>query len=157
MLAELAACNAAFQVIRATVKNTGDLTRCAKQIGTFINGEDAIRQNLNKKKNSFWAKAGGAADGSDLEEFFALEEIKQKRKEIEQLMIFAGRPGLHGEWVQFQVDARKRRKAAVEEERKRKALLIENIIKITVFGLGLILLVGGVGLTLFILRQKGII
>jgi|TARA_R110000822_G_scaffold21941_6_gene69467 hypothetical protein len=157
MLAELAACNAAFQVIKATVKNGSELTRCASQIGAFINGEDALRKNLNKKKNSFWAKAGGAADGSDLEEFFALEEIKEKRKEIEQLMIFAGRPGLHGDWVNFQVEARRRRKAAVEAERKRKAELIENLLKGTVWFLGAVTVIGGIGVTLFILRQKGII
>ena len=158
MLAELAACNAAFQVIRATVKNGADLTRCATQIGAFINGEDALRKNLNKKKNSFWGKVGGqTGDGSDLEEFFALEEFKEKRKELEQLMIFCGRPGLHGDWVRFQVEARKRRKAEEEERIRNREQLIETLIQASVWTLGAVALFGSLFGVLWILRLKGII
>lgn len=156
MLAELAACNAAFNVIKSAVQNGAELTRCAKQIGTFVNGEDALRRNLHKKKNSFWHKVS-AGDGDDLEEFFALEEIAQKKKELEQLMIFVGRPGLHGDWVRFQVDARKRR---ADEERERLAKIAqikENILMCCLWVLGIIATSGILFVILFILRKKGVI
>jgi|TARA_B110000444_G_scaffold259594_1_gene303839 hypothetical protein len=156
MLAELAACNAAFNVIKSAVKNGSELTRCAKQIGAFVNGEDQLRKNLHKKKNSIWHKVGGS-DGDDLEEFFALEEIAEKRKELEQLMIYVGRPGLHGDWVRFQVESRKRR---IEEEKDRVrkiAKLQENILIGTLWVLGILAASGLLFGTLFILRQKGII
>lgn len=156
MLVELAACNAAFNVIKSAVQNGAELTRCAKQIATFVDGEDALRRNLHKKKNSIWHKVGGS-DGDDLEEFFALEEIAQKKKELEQLMIYVGRPGLHGDWVRFQVEARKRRVEEEKDRLRRLAELKDNILKGAIWFLGLIAGSGILFVVLFILRKKGVI
>jgi hypothetical protein len=110
------------------------------------------------KRRIVWGKVGGqTGDGSDLEEFFALEELKEKRKELEQLMIFCGRPGLHGDWVRFQVEARKRRKAAEDERIQNRAELIETLIQASVWTLGAVALFGSLFGVLWILRLKGII
>lgn len=123
MLAELAAANAAFAIIKKTVANSQDLLRAGKAISDFVNAEEDLKKRADRKKNSFWLKVGGK-DASDLEEFMALEELKKKRQAIEQAMIYYGRPGLHGDWVKFQAEARKRRiKEQAERIRKRQQLV----------------------------------
>lgn len=135
MLAELAAANAAFAIIKKTVANSQDLLRAGKAISDFVNAEENLKKRGERKKNSFWLKVGGK-DASDLEEFMALEEIKKKRQEIEQAMIYYGRPGLHGDWVRYQAEARKRRiKEQAERLRRRNQLLeILAIAGLTVIG-----------------------
>lgn len=127
MLAELAAANAAFAIIKKTIANGRELASAGKAISDFVNAEEKLKNKGNKKKNSFWRKVGGN-EGSDLEEFMALEQIKQKKAELETAMIYYGRAGLHGDWVRFQADARKRRQREAEERKKRKQQTIEFII-----------------------------
>ena len=124
MLAELAAANAAFAIIKKTVTNTGDLLRAGKAISKFVDAEETLKARGNKKKNSFWRKVGGQ-QGSDLEEFMALEEINQRKKELEQAMIYVGRAGLYSDWVKFQKDARVRRQQEAIERKKRRQQLTE--------------------------------
>lgn len=135
MLAELAAANAAFAIIKKTVANSQDLLRAGKAISDFVNAEEDLKKRADRKKNSFWLKVGGK-DASDLEEFMALEELKKKRQAIEQAMIYYGRPGLHGDWVKFQAEARKRRiKEQAERIRKRQQLIeILSIAGLTILG-----------------------
>ena len=50
MLAELAAANAAFSVIKSAVQNGADLTRCAKQVGQLVGAKEDLQKKVNKKK-----------------------------------------------------------------------------------------------------------
>ena len=50
MLAELAAANAAFSVIKQFVSNGKELSGCAKHISDFVFSKEAIEKNLKKKK-----------------------------------------------------------------------------------------------------------
>lgn len=124
MLAELAAANAAYKIIATTIKNGRELMTASKAISNFVDAKDSLHAKANKDKNSFWNKARGV-DSNDLESFLALEEVNQKQKEIEQAMIYYGRPGLHGDWVRFQVERRKARQKAQADALKRKKELIE--------------------------------
>lgn len=135
MLAELAAANAAFAIIKKTVANSGDLLRAGKAITQFVNAEETLKARGNKKKNSFWRKVGGK-EGSDLEEFMALEAINQQKKELEQAMIYYGRAGLYGDWVKFQKDARVRRQQEAVQKTKRRQQLTELIVAVTLMILG---------------------
>lgn len=144
MLAELAAANAAFAVIKQTIANGKDLMSAGKAISQLVSAEEDLRSRANKKKNSFWSKVGKESDLSDIEEFMALEEIKQKRAELEQAMIYYGRAGLHSDWVKFQVDARKRRQEEAIERRRKKQQMIE------VFLITFICAVAGLGLIWFL-------
>ena len=103
MLAELAAANAAFGVIKSFISNGKELSGCAKQISDFVFSKEAIEKNLKKKK----AKGIG---GADLEEFMALEQIREKEEELKKMMIYLGRPGLWQDWQEFQAEARKTRR-----------------------------------------------
>ena len=67
MLAELAAANAAFGVIKSFVSNGKELSGCVKQISDFVFSKEQLEKKASKKKAS-----GG---GGDLEEFMALEQI----------------------------------------------------------------------------------
>jgi len=118
MLAELAAANAAFGIIKNFVSNGKELSGCAKQISDFVFSKEQIEKNLKKKK----AKGVG---GADLEEFMALEQIREKEEELKKIMIYLGRPGLWQDWQSFQAEARKSRRYAEKMAEKRKQELIE--------------------------------
>ena len=108
MLEYVAAANAAYAVIRKAVENGRELTSVGKQIAAFTHATDDLAKHAHKKKNSIWSNFTGK-DESDLEEFMALEELKQKENDLKQLMIYLGRPGLHGDYVRFCVEARKKK------------------------------------------------
>ena len=110
MLAELAAANAAFAVIKTAVQNGREIASAGKAIANFVGAKEELQRRANKK--------GG---GSDLEEFMALEELREKEKQLKEIMIYAGRPGLWNDWQRFQAKARvARREAEQERIRKRK-------------------------------------
>ena len=119
MLAELAAANAAFGVIKSFVSNGKELSGCVKQISDFVFSKEQLEKKASKKKAS-----GG---GGDLEEFMALEQIREKEEELKKIMIYVGRPGLWQDWQRFQAEARKSRRYAEKMAEKRKQELIEYI------------------------------
>lgn len=122
MLAELAAANAAFQVIKATIKNSGEIIQAGQAVFDYFDNKSKLQEKLADKPQK---------QRSDLEEFFALEQLKQQEKELKELMIYAGRPGLWDDWLAFQKQARQRRqdeerqriKADLDRKQKRKKLL----------------------------------
>jgi len=120
MLAELAAANAAFGVIKSFISNGKELSGCAKQISDFVFSKEAIEKNLKKKK----AKGIG---GGDLEEFMALEQIREKEEELKKMMIYLGRPGLWQDWQQFQAEARKSRRYQEKMAEKRREEIMEYV------------------------------
>ncbi len=135
MLAELAAANAAFGVIKSFISNGKELSGCAKQISDFVFSKEAIEKNLKKKK----AKGIG---GGDLEEFMALEQIREKEEELKKMMIYLGRPGLWQDWQQFQAEARKSRRYQEKMAEKRR----EEIMEYIGYGLGFIVIIFFAGL-----------
>ena len=108
MLAELAAANAAFSVIKQAVQHGGDIAKAGSAIAKFVGAKEDLQRKANRK--------GG---GSDLEEFMALEQIREQEEQLKQIMIYAGRPGLWHDWQRFQAKARIARREA-EQERRRK-------------------------------------
>ena len=118
MLAELAAANAAFSVIKNFVSNGKELASCGKQISDFVFAKENIEKEVHKQK------AKGVT-GGDLEEFMALEKIKQQEEELKQIMIYVGRPGLWQDWQKFQAEARKSRRYAEKMAQRRKEELLE--------------------------------
>lgn len=123
MLAEMAAFTAAYKTVKGAVQAGRELATVASSISEMVQSKDDLNQRLNKKKNSpFSTKAQ-----TDLEEFFALEQIKQSEKELEELMIYAGRPGLHQDWVKFSAEARKNRKEAAKKAAKKRAEFMEKL------------------------------
>jgi len=118
MLAELAAANAAFGVIKSFISNGKELASCGKQISDFVFAKEQIQKKASKQR------AKGVRT-NDLEEFMALEKIKQQEEELKQIMIYAGRPGLWQDWQRFQAEARKSRRYAEKMAQKRREELLE--------------------------------
>ena len=143
MLAELAAANAAFGIIKNFVCNGKELSGCAKQISDFVFSKEQIEKNLKKKK----AKGVG---GADLEEFMALEQIREKEEELKKMMIYLGRHGLWQDWQAFQAEARKSRRYQEKMAEKRRQELIEY----AGYGVGFIFLLFFAGLLAWIVGTR---
>ena len=120
MLAELAAANAAFAIIRKTISNTGEIAKAGRAISDFVIAKEEFQRKGQKKK-----KPGVRT--SDLEEFMALEAIRQKEEELKQFMIYCGRPGLWQDWQRHQAEARKERRVQEELAKRRRAEIAEAI------------------------------
>jgi hypothetical protein len=108
MLAELAIANAAFGVIKETIANGGDIMAAGQHIFKFFDSKSEIAKKAN-------------ASGSDSEAFFALEQIKQNEKDLQEMFIYQGRAGLWDDWLKFQADAKRKREAEA------KAILLAKI------------------------------
>lgn len=142
MLAELAAANAAFGVIKSAVQNAGDLAKAGSAINKFVGAKEEIERKIQ-------GKARGSASGSDLENFMALESIKQREAELKQIMIYTGRPGLWKDWQRFQVEARNQRR---DQERKLRAKK-QRTLEILVIAGAIILGVGGLAIAVYFLKS----
>lgn len=141
MLAELAAANSAFQIIKAAVQNGKEIASAGSAIAEFV----GAKEKLQKKA----AKKGG---GSDLEEFMALEKIREQEDQLKTIMIYAGRPGLWSDWQRFQAKARVARREAEIAAAEKKRKIIEGI-AIGIFILAIIAVLGSI--TALILHHQG--
>ena len=111
MLAELAAFNAAYGVVKEFIGNGRDLSDCFGHIGQMVNAKEDLKIRQEKSKKSLFA--------SDAEEFMALEQIKKAEEELKDFMVYYGRGGLWDEFVIFQAKARKARLEAKNEQIKK--------------------------------------
>ena len=156
MLEMLAAANAAYAVIKKTVENGREISAAGAAIGKFVGAEDQLQQDLHKRKNSMWTNFLGKQD-NDLEEFMALEEIRRKKEQLREFMQLYGRPNLYTDYLEHCSEARKRRKQAAIDRKKRKEK-IEDIILKSVLGILItVLLAGGLTVLVIIAKKKGII
>jgi len=141
MLAELAAANAAFAVIKTAVQNGSDIAKAGSAIAKFVGAKEDLQKKANKK--------GG---GNDLEEFMALEQIREQEEQLKQIMIYTGRPGLWHDWQRFQAKARvARREEEIRIAKKRKQIIEWSIIGFLIF---VIIMVAG-SLLALILHAQG--
>ena len=145
MLAELAAANAAFAVIKTTIQNGRELASAGKALGTFVSCKEDLMREGNKKR----ARGVG---GNDLEEFMALEQIREKEKQLKELMIMSGRPGLWRDYERFCEEAKDGRSKARQAAVKRRKKNIETAGNV---GVGLVIVFGIVGILLFAFWMRG--
>ena len=140
MLAELAAFNAGFQIVKSTVAAGRDIASAAAGISKMVENKDAMHKRLQKKKNSIFT----TTVESDLEEFMALESMKQNEAELKQIMIYTGRAGLHGDFLKFCADARKARKEAERRAQQEREEMIETITVVAGVGIGATAAIGAI-------------
>ena len=131
MLAELAAANAAYAVIKEAISNGGDLIAAGAKLGEYFGLKSEISKRASKK-------------GNGSEEFWALEKLRKQEEELKILMIYQGRPGLWQDWLEFQSRQRREREAEEVQERarvaRRKEVLQAILIAILVAVIGLSLI-----------------
>jgi len=128
MLAEIAAANAAFAVIKSAIQNGREIADVAHKVGDYVNATEDLRKLGEKKKRK---------GNTELEEFLHLEKLKQQEEELKQWMIYAGRPGLWSDWQRFQAEARKARLKAIEDRKRqiRRYVEIGTVVFLLVLGL----------------------
>jgi len=134
MLAEIAAANAAFAVIKGALANGKELHQLGSRVFDYFDNKAKIQETATKK--------GG---GSDLAEFMALEQLHQQEEELRERMVYAGRPGMWDDWVKFQAQAARRRreqKEAAVREAKRRQKQLEDFAEYIAFGVGIFILAG---------------
>ena len=111
ILETIAAANAAYSVIRTCIQNGREGADLMASVGKFLTAEDDLKQAVQKKKNSPLTAITGGEEG-DWEEFQALEDLRQKRQELESYCRLYAPPGTWDRWQQWQMEARKQRQAA---------------------------------------------
>ena len=136
MLAELAIANAAFSVIKEAVQNSGDIMAAGDALFKYFDSKAELQRKANEK---------GGSKGSDLEEFMALEKLKQQEEELKQMMIYSGRGGMWDDWLAFQVKVKKKREADKRQKVLDRQRLISRIKDIAMIIL-IIVLLGGLGI-----------
>ena len=121
MLAELAAANAAFDVIKQTIQNGKEIYEAGEALAKYF----GLKSELQKKAHEHGYK-------SDLDAFMAEEKLKAQEDELKQIMIWQGRPGMWQDWLNFQAQcSRSRKDAELEQIRarnKRRKMLIDGTI-----------------------------
>ena len=121
MIAELAAANAAYDVIKQTVQNGQEIYQAAEAMAKYF----GLKQEIQKKAHEHGYK-------SDLEAFMALEQMKAQEEELKQMMIYQGRAGMWNDWLQYQAQMSQSRKEAERDKiraiQKRKQVLIDGSI-----------------------------
>jgi hypothetical protein len=130
MLAELAAANAAYAVIKEAISNGGDILAAGSRLGEYFGLKSEISKRASQK-------------GNNSEEFWALEKLRQQEEDLKILMIYQGRPGLWQDWLEFQSRQRMKREAEELQQRVKVARRKEVVQAILVA-----LLVAVIGLSL---------
>ena len=113
MIAEIAAANAAFQVIKGALTNGRELYDVAEQATKYFDNKSAIAKKANR--------TGGS---TELQCFMQLEKIKEQEEWLRDHMIYAGRADMYSDWLKFQSDCKKKRE---RDERIRKQKRAANL------------------------------
>jgi len=148
MLAEIAAANAAFAVIKGALANGKELHQLGSRVFDYFDNKAKIQESVTKK--------GG---GSDLEEFMALERLKQQEEELLERMVYAGRPGMWGDWQKFQAQAARKRREEAEaaaREKKRRAERLAQLTEYIALGMASVVLAALIiyGIVLYMLHLR---
>lgn len=150
MLAELAACNAAFAIIKTTLQNTGEIAGAGKALANYFDNKSELQKQANKK--------GQGSKRSDLEEFLALEQLKKQEDELKELMIWSGRPGMWQDWIKFQAEAARARREEEAKIAREKALREQRWFRYFEYSLATILGAAGLavaGFIVWLIATKG--
>ena len=97
MLAELAAANAAFGVLKTALSNGRDLYECGNVAKKYFDNKSVIAKRVASKGKS------------DLDAFMALEKIKEQEEWLRDYMIYAGRPDMYEDFLRFQAECKQER------------------------------------------------
>lgn len=142
MIAELAAANAAFDVIKQTIQNGQEIYEAGEALARYF----GLKNEIQKRAHEHGYK-------SDLEAFMAAEKLKAQEDELKDIMIWQGRGGMWQDWLSFQAQMKQsREKEAAEKlaaKKKRKKALIDSCL----IGVTVLTVLACVGIIVFIFMQ----
>lgn len=120
MLAELAAANAAFDVIKQTVANGREIYEAGEAMARYF----GLKSEIQKRAHEHGYK-------NDLEAFMASEQLAAREAELKEMFIYQGRAGMWDDWLQFQKEMKRSREQQELEEkqakRKRRKMLLDTL------------------------------
>ena len=125
MIAEIAAANAAFQVIKGALTNGRELYDVAEQASKYFDNKSAIAKKAKR--------TGGS---TELQCFMQLEKIKEQEEWLKDHMIYAGRPDMYADWLQFQSDRKREREKAERLRKQKKAATLALLWSALLWGTG---------------------
>ena len=140
MIAELAAANAAFGVIKEAIANGKELYEAGEALADYF----GLKAQIQKRAHEHGYK-------SDLDAFNATQQLKQYEDALREIMIWQGRPGLWQDWLVFQKQMKESR-LAQEQEEKAKKLKRKKLLKDITLGVTLTaLILTGVGFIAYVM------
>lgn len=143
ILESIAAANAAYSVIKTALGNGKETAGLISAVGKFLSAEEDVRDAVNKKKNSPLTAITGGSEG-DWEEFQHLENLKQKRQELESYCRLYAPPGTWDRWQKWQAEARKQRQAAKKAAEKAREERNETIATVAGIGMAVVVVILGI-------------
>mgnify|MGYP006295569023 CR=1 FL=1 len=134
MIAELAAANAAFGVIKEAIANGKQLYEAGDALADYF----GYKTEIQKKAHEHGYK-------SDMQAFQAAEQLREYEATLKQMMIWQGRPGLWDDWLAFQKQMKDSREAQIKAEKAKKLKRKEQLHNTALGVLLTALILSGVG------------
>ena len=123
MLAELAAANAAFDVIKQTLANGREIYDAGEALAKYF----GLKSEIQKRAHEHGYK-------SDIQAFMAAEQLTAQENELKELMIYQGRGGMWDDWLAFQQEMKRSREEQEREQRLAKAKRKQAVLKFFEWG-----------------------
>ena len=142
MLAELAIANAAFQVIKQTLSNGGELLSAGKAVGEYFGAEKSI------------AKQVESGTGNVLEAFQAKEQLKRQEEELKYMLNkqrLQGYSDFLAFKAQYSRDLKEAEKLKARKKYARQKAIEENLaVAIKAGGILLVIMAAVFGVALYV-------
>ena len=146
-----------FEAI-AAIKIANEAIGAIKEFAGHVSSVGEMGKDLTKLADAKEELEKSAADG-DMEAFWTLQDIAKREREIKDMFIYQGRPGLWDDYCTFIAN----RKQMRENERKREQAkklarkkAIQNGFLYVAIGIAVLGVVGGaVALLLWLISLKG--
>ena len=110
----------------------------------LVGAEEELKARGNRKKNDLFSKVMDKS-ADDFDEFLALQQISEKRKQLENLYRFYAKPGTWDKFIDFEAKVRVQRKKEAEARQRQIAANIRYVS----WGLITALSIGGFALLYF--------
>ena len=147
MIAELAAANAAFDVIKQTLANGREIYEAGEAMAQYF----GLKTEIQKKAHQHGYK-------SDIAAFMATEQLNAKEAELKEMMIYQGRGGMWDDWLRFQAEMKRSREQEEREQRmakqKRKRAIVNFFMYSLYAVLGVLVVSSAIFITLAILKYN---
>ena len=147
MLAELAAANAAFDVIKQSIQNGKEIWEAGEAVAEYF----GLKNEIQKRAHEHGYK-------SDLQAFMAAEQLKKQEQDLKEMMIYQGRGGMWDDWLAFQAEMKRSREEEEREKRiakqKRKKVIINFFMYSLYAVLGVLVVSSAIFITLAILKYN---
>lgn len=147
MLAEIAAANEAFELIKVTVQNGKEIYEAGEALARYF----GLKNEIQKKAHQHGYK-------SDIEAFMASEQLAAKENELKEMMIYQGRAGMWDDWLAFQSEMKRSREEEEREKqrgRDKRKKIIMNFFMYSLYAIGTALLISSaIFITLAIIKYN---